>query len=107
MSGPYFTARLPAAEAFIAFQRATAAQASARLPGLTCWRPGQLRSPVAHIFFAAFTAVAMAWLILFVFWAVVWAWVFLSDAPARWITERDLELAARIDALELDGASGG
>ena len=34
----------------------------------------------------------MAWLALFVFWAVVWAWVFLSDAPARWITERDLEL---------------
>ena len=26
------------------------------------------------------------------FWAVVWAWVFLSDAPARWITELDLEL---------------
>jgi tRNA A-37 threonylcarbamoyl transferase component Bud32 len=36
--------------------------------------------------------VAIAWLVLFVFWAVVWAWVFLSDAPARWITVVDLEL---------------
>ncbi len=36
--------------------------------------------------------VAIAWLIGFVLWAVVWAWVFLSDSPAIWITERDLDL---------------
>lgn len=40
--------------------------------------------------------VAIGWLVLFLFWAVVWSWVFLSDAPARWITERDLELMAPI-----------
>ena len=28
----------------------------------------------------------------FSFWAVLWVWVFLSDHPAIWITERDLEL---------------
>lgn len=39
---------------------------------------------------------AIAWLVAFVGWAVVWAWVFLSDQPAVWITERDLELMAPI-----------
>jgi hypothetical protein len=36
--------------------------------------------------------VAIFWLLGFVLWAVVWAWVFLADGPAIWITERDLEL---------------
>jgi tRNA A-37 threonylcarbamoyl transferase component Bud32 len=40
--------------------------------------------------------VAIGWLILFLFWAVVWSWIFLSDAPAKWITERDLELMGPI-----------
>lgn len=35
---------------------------------------------------------AIGWLVAFAFWAVIWVWVFLSDAPAIWITERDLEL---------------
>ena len=39
---------------------------------------------------------AGAWLVGFVGWAVLWAWVFLSDAPAIWITERDLELMGPI-----------
>jgi tRNA A-37 threonylcarbamoyl transferase component Bud32 len=36
--------------------------------------------------------VAIFWMFGFVLWAVVWAWVFLADGPAIWITERDLEL---------------
>jgi tRNA A-37 threonylcarbamoyl transferase component Bud32/membrane-associated phospholipid phosphatase len=39
---------------------------------------------------------AIAWLVVFIGWAVVWGWVFLSDAPAIWITERDLELMAPV-----------
>ena len=39
---------------------------------------------------------AIAWLGAFVGWAFVWAWVFLSDQPAIWITERDLELMSPI-----------
>ncbi len=35
---------------------------------------------------------AIASLVLFVFWAVIWVWVLRSDQPAIWITERDLEL---------------
>ena len=35
---------------------------------------------------------AIAWLIGFAFWAAIWAWVFLADGPAIWITERDLEM---------------
>ena len=35
---------------------------------------------------------SVAWLVIFVGWALVWAWVFLSDQPAVWITQRDLEL---------------
>lgn len=34
---------------------------------------------------------AVAWLVAFVGWAIIWVWVFLSDDPAIWITERDLE----------------
>jgi hypothetical protein len=41
MSAPRFAF----AEAFMASHRATAAHASDRLPGFTCCRPGQLRSP--------------------------------------------------------------
>ncbi len=40
--------------------------------------------------------VAVGWLVAFVFWAILWVWVFLSDAPARWITERDLEVMGPI-----------
>jgi tRNA A-37 threonylcarbamoyl transferase component Bud32 len=36
--------------------------------------------------------VAIGWLVGFAFWAAIWLWIFLSDAPAIWITERDLEL---------------
>ncbi len=39
---------------------------------------------------------AIAWLITFAGWSVVWFTVFLSDRPAIWITERDLELMAPI-----------
>ena len=39
-----------------------------------------------------FNRAAMGWLAAFACWAVIWLWVFLSDAPAIWITERDLEL---------------
>lgn len=35
---------------------------------------------------------AIAWLVAFCGWAAVWGWIFLSDRPAIWITERDLEL---------------
>ena len=43
-----------------------------------------------------FNKVAVGWLIAFVFWAAVWGWVFLSDHPARWITEIDLELMSPV-----------
>ena len=36
-------------------------------------------------------------------WAVVWAWVFMSDAPARWITERDLEVMRPIVEMRSKG----
>ena len=39
---------------------------------------------------------AIAWVVGFAFWASIWVWVFLSDDPAIWITERDLELMAPI-----------
>ena len=39
---------------------------------------------------------AILWLVEFVGWAVVWGWIFLADAPAIWITERDLEIMAPI-----------
>ena len=35
---------------------------------------------------------AVAWLSLFVFWAVTWGWVFFNDDAATWISERDYEL---------------
>jgi tRNA A-37 threonylcarbamoyl transferase component Bud32 len=34
----------------------------------------------------------VGWLLGFGFFAVIWIWVFLSDAPAIWITELDLAL---------------
>ncbi|MDH3755951.1 MAG: hypothetical protein OEU32_18970, partial [Acidimicrobiia bacterium] len=40
--------------------------------------------------------VAIAWVVAFVGWALLWAWVFLSDQPAIWVTERDLEMMAPI-----------
>ena len=40
--------------------------------------------------------VAMAWVVALLVWSVVWVWVFLSDDPAIWITERDLELMGPI-----------
>ena len=39
---------------------------------------------------------AIVWLTAFMGWAAIWAWVFLSDQPAIWITERDLELMGPI-----------
>jgi tRNA A-37 threonylcarbamoyl transferase component Bud32 len=35
---------------------------------------------------------ASGWLVAFAFWAAIWVWVFVSDDPAIWITERDLQL---------------
>lgn len=35
--------------------------------------------------------VAIGWLALFAFWAVIWSWVMLADEPAIWITELDLD----------------
>lgn len=35
---------------------------------------------------------ATAWFAGFTFWAAIWLWIFLSDSPAIWITERDLDL---------------
>ena len=43
-----------------------------------------------------FNKVAIGWLISFLFWAVLWVWIFLSDAPAKWFTLRDLELMGPI-----------
>ena len=40
--------------------------------------------------------VAIAWLVGFLGWAAIWAWVFFADGPAVWITKRDLELMAPI-----------
>ncbi len=40
--------------------------------------------------------VAAVWLAAFVGWTAIWGWVFLSDQPAIWITERDLELMGPI-----------
>ena len=39
---------------------------------------------------------ALVWLAAFCGWAVIWGWIFLSEDPAIWITERDLELMAPI-----------
>ncbi|MGI9622481.1 MAG: RIO1 family regulatory kinase/ATPase [Acidimicrobiales bacterium] len=39
---------------------------------------------------------AVVALVAFVGWAVIWLWVFWRDAPAIWITERDLELMTPI-----------
>jgi tRNA A-37 threonylcarbamoyl transferase component Bud32/membrane-associated phospholipid phosphatase len=39
---------------------------------------------------------AIGWLVAFAFWAILWVWIFLSDAPAIWITERDLEVMSPI-----------
>ncbi len=39
---------------------------------------------------------AIGWVVAFAFWAVLWVWIFVSDAPAIWITERDLEMMAPI-----------
>jgi tRNA A-37 threonylcarbamoyl transferase component Bud32 len=55
-------------------------------------RPSGEPPPLPH----ELNPVAIGWLMAFVFWSSIWSWVFLSDAPARWITERDLELMAPI-----------
>jgi tRNA A-37 threonylcarbamoyl transferase component Bud32 len=39
---------------------------------------------------------AVAWSVAFAFWAVIWVWVFVSDAPAIWITELDLDVMSPI-----------
>ncbi|MCP5031413.1 MAG: hypothetical protein GY939_06370 [Actinomycetia bacterium] len=39
---------------------------------------------------------AAVWLAAFMGWAALWAWVFHSDQPAIWVTERDLELMSPI-----------
>ena len=38
-----------------------------------------------------YNGAAIVWLCLLAGWAVIWGWVFLSDAPAIWVTKRDLE----------------
>ncbi len=40
--------------------------------------------------------VAIAWMVALVSFSIIWIWIFLSDEPAIWITERDLELMAPI-----------
>ncbi|MEL6892170.1 MAG: hypothetical protein AAFP84_11275 [Actinomycetota bacterium] len=45
---------------------------------------------------------AVFWLGAFVAWAIIWLWVFLSDAPAIWITERDLEMMRPIVDRRVD-----
>jgi tRNA A-37 threonylcarbamoyl transferase component Bud32 len=39
---------------------------------------------------------AVAWSVAFLFWALIWLWVFLSDRPAIWITRWDLRVMAPI-----------
>jgi len=51
-------------------------------------RPSGEPPPLPH----HLNVTAIAWLIAFIGWALVWAWIFLSDEPAIWITLRDLEL---------------
>ena len=51
-------------------------------------RPSGEPPPLPH----EINRVAVGWMIAFVFWSVLWAWIFFSDDPARWITARDLEL---------------
>jgi len=55
-------------------------------------RPSGELPPLPH----EFNKVAIGWEIAFVFWAIVWGWVFLSDAPAKWITRVDLDLMSPI-----------
>jgi tRNA A-37 threonylcarbamoyl transferase component Bud32/membrane-associated phospholipid phosphatase len=45
---------------------------------------------------------AVGWAAAFGFWAAIWIWIFLSDDPAIWITERDLDLMAPIIDLRGD-----
>ncbi len=47
--------------------------------------------------------VAIAWLIGFAFWAAIWTWVMLADAPAIWITERDLDVVKPIGRVPWSG----
>ena len=51
-------------------------------------RPSGEPPPLPH----EFNKVAIGWVIAFVFWAIIWFWIFLSDEPAKWITLRDLEV---------------
>ncbi|MCP3857783.1 MAG: hypothetical protein GY698_24180 [Actinomycetia bacterium] len=55
-------------------------------------RPSGEPPPLPH----SLNKPAIAWLAGFFGWAAIWAWVFFSDGPAVWITERDLELMAPI-----------
>lgn len=52
-----------------------------------------------------FNRVAIGWSIIFGLWTVIWLWVFLSDAPAIWITERDLEMMRPIVERRVDWAT--
>lgn len=58
------------------------------LPAGTSRRPSGEPPPLPRQFDRA----AIAWLVLFVGWGVVWFWVFLSDDMKIWFTERDLQL---------------
>ncbi|MDH3680638.1 MAG: hypothetical protein OEV40_11875 [Acidimicrobiia bacterium] len=55
-------------------------------------RPSGEPPPLPH----ELNKAAIVWLVAFIGWAALWAWVFLSDDPAIWITERDLEAMAPI-----------
>ncbi len=55
-------------------------------------RPSGEPPPLPH----EFNKVAVGWMIAFVFWAIIWFWIFLSDEPAKWITLRDLEVMGPI-----------
>ncbi len=55
-------------------------------------RPSGEPPPLPH----ELNRAAVAWLVVFLFWALIWLWVFLSDAPAIWITRWDLRAMAPI-----------
>ncbi len=70
----------------------TTAATESRVAGRRQRRPSGEPPPLPY----ELNHAAIAWTVAFVFWSAIWTWVFLSDVPARWITERDLELMAPI-----------
>lgn len=65
-------------------------------------RPSGEPPPLPH----ELNKVAVGWLVAFGFWASTWAWVFLSDQPAIWITERDLQMMEPVIDLRTGWLTG-